>query len=306
MIKKFQRLHIYIEHYLHPTPKRLTRKARDCLRGAYFREEIEHDIVIAEAYLKRAIELAIDQGLAIDDPVIIDIWLRIAYNHVWANKFDEAITVYRSVFEMLLSKFGNKNNENNNKNYKDERLENLKKAIYVAKKLSDLYIRVQEYDIAEKYISWRILRLQALLQGNNDIPEEEYNISEEYPTEELNITSTIFENTKMINKEYIASIIMSHLGEVFYGLGKQNEALGWMQQGLNITKNGSGIKNCEECAGVILNNLGIIYEREDKKDIAISLFNQAIEYAEKAHDIKGIEDYTNNLNKFNLEHIDKK
>ncbi|CAG8521169.1 13827_t:CDS:1 [Acaulospora morrowiae] len=319
----YRGFHFYIEHYLHPTPKVLSTKARDCLRGAYFREEMVPDSSRAEVFLMRAMEFAFEQGLGVDDPVIIDIWLRLAYNHIWSGKLDEAISVYRSVLEKLM---------------KSGKEENLKRSINVAKKIGDLYIRMQELDIAEKYLNWAI----EMLQGDRDqLIKRSPNFVDEHPARSLTITNKIFEGSGSINKELVGcvdslaglyaqqkkhdlalllylgmlkmiqsrpkesqegthwncweAIIMGHLGEVFYGLGKREEALGWMQQGLNMARDGSGIRDCDECAGMILYNLGIIYEKDGKTKVAISLLDQAIEFAEKAQDLKGIDDYTTKL-----------
>ncbi|GBB97883.1 hypothetical protein RclHR1_00310011 [Rhizophagus clarus] len=204
-----------------------------------------------------------------------------------------------------------------------------RKETEIAKKLGELYIRVQEYNTAEKYLVWAI----GLLQGNK---VELLNENDE-PVEFT--SSSIFTNSSLINKDFIAitdllaslyakqrkydyaltlylgllkmiqekqkindfecweAIVNGHLGEIFYGIGKYDEALGWLQKGLTIAKNNSGNKDCDECAGVILNNLGLIHERKGNNELAISLYTNAIEFAQKAEDFVGIEDFARNLNR---------
>ncbi|CAG8501352.1 1480_t:CDS:2, partial [Acaulospora colombiana] len=259
----------------------------------------------AEIFLMRAMEFAFEQGLGADDPVVIDIWLRLAYNHVWVGKLDESITIYRSVLETLV---------------KSGKEENLKRSIDVAKKIGDLYVKVQEFDIAEKYFCWAI----KMSQGDcAQLIKEHTNFVEEHPSGQkkydlalplyLGVLKMIRSRPKdsvmqskvetkvkdisehggqEISWNCLEAIIMGHIGEVFYGLGKREEALGWMQRGLNVARDGSGIRDCDECAGAILYNLGLIYEKDGKTETAISLLNQAMGFAEKAQDLRGIEDCT--------------
>ncbi|KAF0386547.1 TPR-like protein [Gigaspora margarita] len=318
----YRGFHLYIEYFLHPTSKKLSSEARNCLRGAYFREEMVADSEIAEIYLRRALEIAINkQNLNLDDPVVIDIWLRIAYNYVWTKKFEDASLVYRSVLELLLQS------------------KNFKKAIEVSKKLAEVYINMKEFDNAEKCLCWSIEMLQ--------LDEQEYDnkknwIIDDNQSGNLEIPTSIFENSKIISEELIKcvdllaglyaqqkkfelalplylgilkmlqnqqknqdqnrlkcweAITMGHLGEVLYGVGKHDEAMGWMQQGLTISKNNSGNRDCDECSGVIFNNLGLIYEKNENFEVAKSLYNQAILYASKAQDFVGLDQFSLNLDR---------
>ncbi|CAG8499409.1 15645_t:CDS:2 [Dentiscutata erythropus] len=304
---------------------KLSSEARNCLRGAYFREEMVADPQIAEVYLRRALEIAINkQNLDLDDPVVIDIWLRIAYNYVWMKKFEDASLVYRSILELLLQ---SKNSEN------------FKKAIEVSKKLAEVYINMKEFDNAEKCLCWSIEMLQ--------LDEQEYDnkknwIIDDNQSGKLEIPTSIFENSKITNEELVKfvdllaglyaqqkkfelalplylgilktlqnqqkdqgqdkwkcweAITMGHLGEVLYGVGKQDEAMGWMQQGLTISKNNSGNRDCDECSGVIFNNLGLVYEKNENFEVAESLYNQAILHATKAQDFVGLEQFSLNLDR---------
>ncbi|GES76700.1 tetratricopeptide repeat protein [Rhizophagus clarus] len=305
--------HFYIEHFLHPTPTKLSRTARDCLRGAYVRTNISPDSHTAEIYLRQALQIVLEKDkLEVNDPIVIDILQSLGDNYIWRGSLHNAITQYKQILELLLQQ---------------PQVE--RKETEIAKKLGELYIRVQEYNTAEKYLVWAI----GLLQGNK---VELLNENDE-PVEFT--SSSIFTNSSLINKDFIAitdllaslyakqrkydyaltlylgllkmiqekqkindfecweAIVNGHLGEIFYGIGKYDEALGWLQKGLTIAKNNSGNKDCDECAGVILNNLGLIHERKGNNELAISLYTNAIEFAQKAEDFVGIEDFARNLNR---------
>ncbi|CAB4428701.1 unnamed protein product [Rhizophagus irregularis] len=311
--------HFYIEHFLHPTPTKLSRTARDCLRGAYVRTNLSPDSHMAEIYLRQALQIVLEKDkLEINDPIVIDILQLLCDNFVWRGSLHDAIMQYKQILELLLQQPQNEGRE-----------------IEIAKKLGDLYIRVKEYNTAEKYLVWAI----GLLRGNK---VELFNENDE----SVEFTSTsIFTNSSLINKDFIAitdllasiyakqrkydyaltfylgllkmiqekqkiddftlkcweAIINCHLGEIFYDIGKYDEALGWLQKGLSIAKSNSGNKDCDECAGVILNNLGLIHERKGNNELAISLYTNAIEFAEKAQDFIGIEDFARNLNRVQLQ-----
>ncbi|CAG8740839.1 3426_t:CDS:1, partial [Racocetra fulgida] len=298
--------------------------ARNCLRGAYFREEMVTDSHVAEVYLQRALEVAINkQNLSLDDPVVIDIWLRIAYNYVWTKKFEDASLVYRSILELLLQ---------------SKSPENFKKAIEVSKKLAEVYITMKEFDNAEKFLCWSIEMLQL------DEYDDKMNwVIDDDQNRKLEISTSFLENSKVISDELVKyidllaglyaqqkkfefalplylgilkmlqnklkddqnqdrwkcweAITMGHLGEVLYGLGKHDEAMGWMQQGLSISKNISGNRDCDECSGVIFNNLGLIYEKNENFEIAKSLYSQAISHATKAQDFVGLDQFSLNLDR---------
>src|SRR4051794_8467919 len=143
--------HFYIEHFLYSTPTKLSLTARDCLRGAFVRTKLSPDSHMAEIYLRQALQIVLEQDkLELNDPIIIDILILLGDNYIWRGNLYDAITQYRQILELLLqlSKEGGK--------------EYLNEMIGIAKKLGDLYIKVQEYDIAEKYLVWAI----GLLQGN--------------------------------------------------------------------------------------------------------------------------------------------
>ncbi|CAG8812740.1 34297_t:CDS:2, partial [Racocetra persica] len=292
----YRGFHLYIEYFLHPTPKKLSSEARNCLRGAYFREEMVTDSHVAEVYLQRALEIAINkQNLSLDDPVVIDIWLRIAYNYVWTKKFEDASLVYRSTLELLLQ---------------SKSPENFKKAIEVSKKLAEVYINMKEFDNAEKkleistsilenskVISDELVKCIDLLAG---LYAQQKKFEFALPLY-LGILK-ILQNKQREDQNQDRwkcweAITMGHLGEVLYGLGKHNEAMGWMQQGLTISKNNSGNRDCDECSGVIFNNLGLIYEKNEEFEIAKSLYSQAISYATKAQDFVGLDQFSLNLDR---------
>ncbi|CAG8639414.1 2595_t:CDS:2 [Cetraspora pellucida] len=261
------------------------------------------DSQVAEVYLRRALEIAINkQNLSLDEPVVIDIWLRIAYNYVWTKKFEDASLVYRSILELLLQ---------------SKNPENFKKAIDVSKKLAEVYITMKEFDNAEKWLCWSI---EIKLEISTSILENSKFISEElvkcidllaglYAQQKkfelalplyLGILKTLQNKLKDPNQDRWKcweAITMGHLGEVLYGLGKHDEAMGWMQQGLTISKNYRGNRDCDECSGVIFNNLGLIYEKNDNFEVAKSLYSQAISYATKAQDFVGLDQFSLNLDR---------
>ncbi|CAG8515648.1 8394_t:CDS:1 [Funneliformis caledonium] len=308
--------HFYIEHFLYPTPTKLSRPARDCLRGAFIRTKISPDSHTAEIYLRQALQIILERDkLDLNDQIIIDILKSLGDNYVWRGNLEDAILQYRQILELLLQQHPSR-----------EGKEDLSEVIDIAKKLGDLYIRIQDYITAEKYLVWAI----GLLQGNViELLNEDDEVLE---------NTSIFASTSLINKDFISitdllaglyakqrkydyalplylsllkmiqekeslklkcweAIINGHIGEIFFAMGKYDEALGWLQKGLSIAKNGDGNRDCDECAGVILNNLGLIHERRENNELAVSLYINAIEFAEKAQDFIGIEDFTKNLNR---------
>ncbi|CAJ0824876.1 11877_t:CDS:2 [Entrophospora sp. SA101] len=85
--------------------------------------------------------------------------------------------------------------------------------------------------------------------------------------------------------------------EVFYGMDKKDDAMGWIQKVLIISKSQVDEKDCDECSDVILDNLGLIHERNGNKQHAYRYLVKQTEYAEKAKDFIGLEKYNENLHR---------
>ncbi|CAG8453113.1 8878_t:CDS:2 [Ambispora gerdemannii] len=323
--------HFYVEHFHCATPSMLPSKARDSLRWAYLREEIDPDLNMAQSHLNQALLIAQEQAdLPLTHPIIVEIVLRIANNSVRLGNLYEARLEYQKLLQALTMAGGD---------------ENIKKAIDVVRRMSKICITMQDYKSAEKYLEWAIGILTAgqssiinnyryinldLVQCNLMLAgifakreQFEKALSLYLGTlkkikQQLQSSSSPENTDKDSNKDHEINwncwegIIMGHLGEIFYAMGKEDEALGWLQQGLKIAKSGVDDDNvgerrdCDECAGVISNNLGLIYEKDGKLWNAGAFYTQAFSFAEKANDLEGLEEASRNLERIGkeLEKID--
>nr|CAG8625268.1 12176_t:CDS:2 [Entrophospora candida] len=297
--------HIYIEYFLYHTPSKLSLRACDCLRGAYLREEVFLDSVVAEEYLEQALKIMIeDDKLMVSDPIVLDTMERLAKNSIWQGNLYEATLKYNKIRDILIDSLSSSSSN------EDEEKEKLVKVIEVNRKLADLYIKMKAYNQAEKYLGWII----EILKGKDQ--EEQVLLVNQKRSLDRNkkpvvsmVTELLINNPKNVDKQFILcvnalaglyaqkknfeyalpiylgmlkliqAIVMGHLGEVFYGMDQKDDAMGWMQKGLTISKSQVDERDCDECSGVILNNLGLIHERDGNKQHAISLFSQATEYA---------------------------
>ncbi|CAH1759693.1 12625_t:CDS:2 [Entrophospora sp. SA101] len=77
----------------------------------------------------------------------------------------------------------------------------------------------------------------------------------------------------------------------------KDDAMGWIQKVLIISKSQVDEKDCDECSDVILDNLGLIHERNGNKQHAYRYLVKQTEYAEKAKDFIGLEKYNENLHR---------
>ncbi|CAG8493189.1 2871_t:CDS:1 [Ambispora leptoticha] len=314
--------HFYMEHFQCATPSMLPSKARDSLHWAYLREEIDPDLNMAQTHLNQALMIAQEEAnLPLTHPIIVDIVLRIANNSVRLGNLYEARLEYQKLLQALVVAGGD---------------ENLKKAIDVVKRMSKICLTMQDYKSAEKYLEWAIGILtagQSSIVNNINLDLVQCNLMlagiyakrkqfdkalslylgtlkkikqllQSSPSSEIKDRDS--NKVHEINWNCWEGIIMGHLGEIFYAMGKEDEALGWLQEGLKIAKSGGDDKvgerrDCDECVGVISNNLGLIYEKDGKIWNAGAFYTQAVSFAEKANDLEGLEEASRNL-----ERIEKK
>ncbi|CAG8584181.1 9614_t:CDS:2 [Paraglomus occultum] len=293
-------IHLYIEYFYHSTPSTLPRLARDCLRGAYVREEFYPDSHLAEQYLQHALRIAIqEQQLPPDDPIVLDIILRMANNSAMIENYHDALTRYESVWQILVDS-GTE--------------ENVVKAIEVSKKVSWVCINMHDYEKAEKYLRWSIGSMSQKGDAGSTVPA----IMNTDFIEHMLLLAGIYAQQKHYNKalalyagilkqlketpnrsdqSFICyeAIIKGHIGEILFGQNKLDDAMGWLQQGLLLTKQGSGMRACDECAGVIFNNLGTIHESRGQMEDAKEFYQKAVGYAKKAGDVRGIDEFQKRL-----------
>jgi len=265
---------------------------------------------LAEQYLQHALRIAIqEQQLPPDHPIVLDIILRMANNSAMIENYHDALTRYESVWQILVDS-GTE--------------ENMDKAIEVSKKISWVYMNMQDYKKAEKYLRWAIGIMSQKGDGGNsgtNAGSAALAVVNTNFIEHILLLAGIYAQQKLYNKAlalYVGilkqlkesnstdqsficyeAIIRGHIGEILYGQNKLEDAMGWLQQGLLLTKQGSGMRACDECAGVIFNNLGMIHELKGQMEDARKFYQNAVGYAEKAGDIRGINEFQKRLDNIN-------
>ncbi|KAK9702298.1 hypothetical protein K7432_011303 [Basidiobolus ranarum] len=302
-------LHLYIEYYLHPTSPNLDPAARKFLRGAYFREEMVSDPVIAAVYLGAALKIAsTEQNLPDSSPEVSGILVRLGKALPKGYFWKEAIEIFERAWKA------------------SDNPESQELRVKLCRYLGDIHMRLGEYQSAEKYLVLGMQISQELrakvsntpqtpgpqelgimvsmadmyaLQGNYEYALPLYlgilHKAKEYKLmHKLDSTAPI-KGTKEDDITCLDAIVMGHLAEIHYGMKKYEEAISWAQKALNMAKKGVSVKECEECAGVISHNLGMIYENKGDKQEAFSYFVQAVSHATTAKDTNSIVQYRKDL-----------
>jgi len=222
-----------------------------------------------------------------------------ANNSAMIENYHDALTRYESVWQILVDS-GTE--------------ENMVKAIEVSKKISWVCTNSQDYKKAEKYLRWSIEIMSqkgdAPAVMNTDFIEHMLLLAGIYAQQKhygkalalyAGILKQLKESPNASDQSFICyeAIIKGHIGEILYGQNKLEDAMGWLQQGLLLTKRGSGMRACDECAGVIFNNLGMIHELKGQVEDARKFYQNAVGYAEKAGDIRGINEFQKRLDNIN-------
>jgi len=315
----WQGYHIYIEHFLHPTPPELKHKARNLLHGAYVREEIQPQLEIATVYVQEALKIALEeQKMDEDSDVALALRQRLAEDYNRAGNLLDSIAEYSRTWKMLVNRVIQKGEESN--------AEKVLQLIDVSKKIGDLYVRIGDYSEAEESLAWAVHTMNS---SKADLTtQKDFKKLETLTTLSLANLYAVQRNFDVALPLYLQSlkasshaaqqdpdtfvcltaIIQCQLSETLYGLGRQDEALGWAQTALETAKKGikeddggaaadktESLKDCQECAGVTLNNLGKMLELRKQYDQAMSHYTEALRFAVAAKDADGEAQFRTNV-----------
>ncbi|KAJ2958350.1 hypothetical protein NQZ79_g6097 [Umbelopsis isabellina] len=315
----WQGYHIYIEHFLHPTPPELKHKARNLLHGAYVREEVSPRLDIATIYVQEALRIALEeQKMDEDSDVALALRRRLAEDANRAGNLLDSIAEYSRFWKLLVHRLVEKGEESDS----DKVLE----LVDVSKRIGDLYVRIGDYTEAEESLAWAVHTLQsskADLRSHKDFMRVEtltalslanlyavqHNFDMALPLYLQSLKAS--NNASQQNPEgfvCLTAIIQCQLSETLYGLGRRDEALGWAQASLETAKQGiveaeggtaaeikKSMKDCQECAGVTINNIGKMLELRNQYSQAISHYNEALRYATAANDADGVAKFKANM-----------
>jgi tetratricopeptide (TPR) repeat protein len=280
----WQGYHIYIEHFLHPTPPELKHKARNLLHGAYVREEVQPQLEIATLYVQEALRITLEeQKMDEDSDVALALRRRLADDHNRAGNLLDSIAEYSRFWKLMINRLVQKEEESNP--------EKVLELIDVSKRIGDLYVRIGDYNEAEESLAWAVHTLKSSKADLTTM--KDFRKLETLTTLSLANLYAVQRNFDLALPLYLQSlkasnhaaqedpetfvcltaIIQCQLSETLYGLHRQEEALGWAQTALETAKKGiteedggvvsdktQSLKDCQECAGVTLNNLGKMLE----------------------------------------------
>lgn len=280
----WQGYHIYIEHFLHPTPPELKHKARNLLHGAYVREEVQPQLSIATLYVQEALRIALEeQHMEEDSDVALSLRRRLAEDFNRAGNLLDSIAEYSRFWKLLIKRLVDKGEEND--------AEKVAALIEVSKKIGDLYVRIGDYSEAEESLAWAVHTLkssQADLTTVKDFQKLEtlttLSLANLYAVQRnFDLALPLYlQSLKASNRAAeqqpeafvcLTAIIECQLSETLFGMGRKDEALGWAQNALETAKKGISeenggvaasdvvsVKDCQECAGVTMNNIGKMLE----------------------------------------------
>ncbi|KAI9290098.1 hypothetical protein BC943DRAFT_355924 [Umbelopsis sp. AD052] len=314
----WQGYHIYIEHFLHPTPPELKHKARNLLHGAYVREEVQPQLSIATLYVQEALRIALeDQHMEEDSDIALALRRRLAEDFNRAGNLLDSITEYTRFWKLLIKRLVDKGEEND--------AEKVSALIEVSKKIGDLYVRIGDYNEAEESLAWAVHTLKSSQADLTTV--KDFQKLETLTTLSLANLYAVQRNFELALPLYLQSlkasnraaeqqpeafvcltaIIECQLSETLFGMGRKDEALGWAQTALESAKKGISeenggaapadvepVKDCQECAGVTLNNIGKMLEFRNQYDQALAHYNEAARYAIAAKDADGESMYRSN------------
>ncbi|CAO3690131.1 unnamed protein product [Umbelopsis ramanniana] len=307
----WQGYHIYIEHFLHPTPPELKHKARNLLHGAYVREEVQPQLSIATLYVQEALRIALEeQHMEEDSDIALSLRRRLAEDFNRAGNLLDSIAEYSRFWKLLIKRLVDKGEEND--------AEKVAALIEVSKKIGDLYVRIGDYNEAEESLAWAVHTLkssQADLTTVKDFQKLEtlttLSLANLYAVQRnFDLALPLYlQSLKASNRAAeqqpeafvcLTAIIECQLSETLFGMGRKDEALGWAQNALETAKKGiseenggvaasdvGAVKDCQECAGVTMNNIGKMLEFRNQYDQALAHYGEAMRYAIAAKDADG-------------------
>ncbi|KAF9287066.1 hypothetical protein BGZ68_002280 [Mortierella alpina] len=207
--------HAYLEQYKCPSPPGCSSTVRNCLHGAWVREEIAPDPDVAEIYLQKALELTrkeledlykkkyqdhpddMARFLEIEkDQVLVEIQNRLARFYGRIGQHEQAATIWTRLWRMagkpnpreslttpstgafsLSSLFGGLTGA------VERPLVTTQDGVPFAKRAADSWMHTGEYDLAEEALSWTLSQVAA--SNRSDSTESSVNI------EEIGLLSTL-------------------------------------------------------------------------------------------------------------------
>ncbi|KAF9988052.1 hypothetical protein BGZ75_010102 [Mortierella antarctica] len=209
--------HAYLEQYKCPSPPGCSSAVRNCLHGAWVREEIAPDPDVAEVYLQKALELTrqeledlykkkykddhhqhdMTRFLEIEkDQALVEIQNRLARFYGRIGQHEQAATIWTRLWRMarkpnpreslttsstgafsLSSLFGTLTGSG------ERPLVTEQDGVQFAKRAADSWMHMAEYDLAEEALAWTLSHVAA--SNRSDTTESSVNM------EEIGLLSTL-------------------------------------------------------------------------------------------------------------------
>ncbi|CEG69091.1 hypothetical protein RMATCC62417_05230 [Rhizopus microsporus] len=279
----WQLAHLYIEYTMESTPKELGFKGRQLLHGAYVREQLAPDYDIASMYIREVIRIALEeQNLKENSDTIINLRLRLAEDENKSGNLLDAITEYTRAWKLLMD---------NGKSHDQQ-------TITAAKKIGDLYMRIDDYEHAEEFLAWAFHMSEKASQDDLLQSKIKLSLANLYAIQrnfKLSIP-LLSQLLKSLPEEQhcLRAIVQNQLSEIMYGLDKKDEAMGWAQTALETCTKDIKNQDCLECGAIASNNMGRMLELSSEFEQALAYYNQAIKYASDAGNLTSHESYSLN------------
>ncbi|KAI8878090.1 hypothetical protein K501DRAFT_229046 [Backusella circina FSU 941] len=290
----WQMTHLYIEHVFESTPPEIGYQARNLLHGAYIREQIAPDYEMAAVYLREALRIALEEKhLPEDSKTVMELRLRLANDEAHAGNVLDAITEYTRAWKVIQTQ-----------------PDMAMAGADIAKRIGDLYIKIDDYEKAEEFLAWSLYQLSqdkeesGLLKVKTSLSLASlYAMQRNFKLCLPLLTSAL--QSVPEGEICLKAILQNQLSEVMYGMGKVDECMGWAQAALASCSMGGEQQDCYECGGVASNNLGSILEKKGDLKQALEYFKQAVAYASSVHDSASQDRYIANMERVENELLSK-
>lgn len=319
--------HFYLEKFVVSTPSELSTKARDCLRGAYISEHVFPDMDLVGVYLSEARNEAL-KSLSPDDPIVLDIIRRMGDAADRRGELSDALIYYIDVWNAA------KNSETD-------------LGLYVASRMANIYLRLASFADAEKCIQWSmdkmvndnaspyqvtaLTQLASIKALQKDYKQalNLYTVALKHTQQDRAVATPLSDPPSPCQE----SIIMSHIGEMLWGLNRRKEAMGWFQKAYvdarkvlgdqadvdmpalmdEVKKRQEGaiirakrpmydkvpaLRDCDECIGLSLSNMALALQKQKTPETLVQArdyLNTALGHALRAQDVTGEAAYKKHL-----------
>ncbi|KAG0264314.1 hypothetical protein BG011_007062 [Mortierella polycephala] len=176
--------HAYLEEYKCPSPKGVSAQVRNCLHGAWVREEISSDPDVAEIYLRKALELTRKElevlykdkesndisFLEIEkDQALVEIQNRLARFYGRIGNDEQAATIWTRLWKLSErsipgSTSSSRTSDSGSSGFfslfgggsQERPLITPEDGVPFAKRAADCWMRMGEYDLAEEALTWTL------------------------------------------------------------------------------------------------------------------------------------------------------